>query len=230
MRRLNVLAEGQTEEAFVNEVLAPHLADHGVVASVRCVTTRRDRRRPDVVHRGGLPDYGKARRDLGRWMAEDGTASFTTMFDLYALPGDFPGFEAAARLTDPYDRVRTLESAMAADIGDWRLIPYIQLHEFEALLFTDPAKLDWEYLEHPDPIARLVELASRYESPELIDDGPDTAPSKRIIAEIPEYAFQKASAGPRVARQIGLVRLRERCPHFSGWVERLESLGPSGAE
>jgi len=124
MRRLNVLAEGQTEEAFVNEVLSPHLADYGVVASVRCVTTRRDRRRPDIVHRGGLPDYAKARRDLERWMAEDGSATFTTMFDLYALPEDFPGYESAARLTDPYDRVRTLESAMAADIGDWRLIPY----------------------------------------------------------------------------------------------------------
>jgi hypothetical protein len=230
MRRLNVLAEGQTEEAFVNEVLAPHLADFSVVASVRCVTTHRDRRRPDVVHRGGLPDYGKARRDLQRWMAEDGSASFTTMFDLYALPGDFPGYEIAARLTDPYDRVRTLESAMAADIGDWRLIPYIQLHEFEALLFTDPAKLDWEYLEHPRPIARLVELASRYDSPELIDDGAETAPSKRIIAEIPEYAFQKASVGPQIARQIGIVRLRERCPHFSRWVERLQSLERSGAE
>jgi hypothetical protein len=229
MRRLNVLAEGQTEEAFVNEVLAPHLADHHVVASVRCVTTRRDRRRPDVVHRGGLPDYGKARRDLQRWMAEDGTAAFTTMFDLYALPSDFPASEAARRLTDAYERVHALQLAMAADIGDWRLIPYIQLHEFEALLLADPAKLDWEYLEHPRPIARLVELAGRYESPELIDDGPDTAPSKRIIAEIPEYAFQKASVGPQIARQIGIVRLREKCPHFSAWVERLESLGQPDA-
>jgi hypothetical protein len=229
MRRLNVLAEGQTEEAFVNDVLAPHLAEYGVVAAVRCVTTRRDRRRPDVVHRGGLPDYGKARRDLERWMAEDATASFTTMFDLYALPADFPGYEGAARLTDPYERVRTLEAAMAADVGDRRLIPYIQLHEFEALLLTDPAKLDWEYLEHPEQIAQLVELASRYESPELIDDGPDTAPSKRIIAEIPEFAFQKASVGPRIARRIGIVRLRERCPHFSQWVEKLESPGHSGA-
>lgn len=224
MRRLNVLAEGQTEEAFVNDVLAPHLAEFDVVACVRCVTTRRDRRRPDLVHRGGLPDYGKARRDLQRWLAEDGAAAFTTMFDLYALPNDFPGFEDARRLVDPYARVRALESAMADDIGSRRLIPYIQLHEFEALLLSDPQKLDWEYVEHPRPIARLVELAGGYESPELIDDGPDTAPSKRIIAEIPEYAFQKASVGPQIARQIGIVRMRERCPHFSRWVRQMESL------
>lgn len=228
MRRLNVLAEGQTEEAFVNEVLAPHLADYAVVACVRCVTTRRDRRRPDLVHRGGLPDYGKARRDLERWMAEDGSAAFTTMFDLYALPSDFPGFADAGRLVDPYARVRALESAMARDVGDQRLIPYIQLHEFEALLLADPEKLDWEYLEHPRPIARLTELAGRYESPELINDGPDTAPSKRIIAEIPEYAYQKASVGPQVARQIGIAKMRDRCPHFRQWLERLEVLGQAG--
>lgn len=224
MRRLNVLAEGQTEEAFVNEVLAPHLADHQVIACVRCVTTRRDRRRPDRVHRGGLPSYEKARGDLKRWMAEDGTAAFTTMFDLYALPDDFPSFEDAARLREPYARVRSLEAAMAADIADARLVPYIQLHEFEALLLSDPAKLDWEYLEHALPIERLIELAGAYDSPELINDGIETAPSKRIIAEIPEYAFQKASAGPRIARQIGIERLRERCPHFSAWIEQLESL------
>jgi hypothetical protein len=225
MRRLNVLAEGQTEEAFVNEVLAPHLADHGVVACARCVTTRRDRRRPDLVHRGGLPNYGKARRDLERWMAEDGSAAFTTMFDLYALPGDFPGYADAGRLVDPYARVSALESAMALDVGDRRLIPYIQLHEFEALLLAEPEKLDWEYLEHSRPIARLAELAGGYQSPELINDGPNTSPSKRIIAEIPEYAFQKASVGPRIASQIGVARMRDRCPHFGQWLERLEALG-----
>jgi hypothetical protein len=223
MRRLNILAEGQTEEGFVNDVLRHHLAAHGIAAYVRCVTTHRDRRRPDRVHRGGLPDYDKARRDLLRWMAEDGTAAFTTMFDLYALPEDFPGFEAAGQLADPYARVRALESAMYEDLGEWRLVPYIQLHEFEALLFAAPEKMDWEYLEHQGPIERLVEIASRYENPELINDGPHTAPSKRIIAEIPEYAFQKASVGPQIARQIGIEHMRGRCPHFSEWLARLEA-------
>lgn len=107
MRRLNVLAEGQTEEAFVNQVLAPHLGAFGVFASVRCVTTRRDRIRPDLVYRGGLRDFGKVRRDLERWLAEDHSAAFTTMFDLYALPRDFPGYADAARLADPYARSGT---------------------------------------------------------------------------------------------------------------------------
>ena len=224
MRRLNFVVEGQTEEAFVNGVLRPHLGSYDIVATARCVTTRRDRRRPDRVHRGGLPDYGKARRDPERWMAEDGGAVFTTMFDLYALPEDFPGFAEARRLNDPYERVASLEAALSADVGGHRLIPYLQLHEFEALLFSDPAKFDWEYLEHDRQIARLVEIAEAHESPELIDDGLETAPSKRIAQHIPEYAYQKASAGPLIAQRIGIDRMRERCPHFAEWLGRLESL------
>lgn len=224
MRRLHVLAEGQTEEAFVNQVLAPHLAGYGVVTDVRCVTTRRDRHRLDIVHRGGLGSYGKLQRDLQRWMAEDRDAVFTMMVDLYALPRDFPGFEDAARIADPYTRVRHLEQALATHIGQQRLIPYIQLHEFEALLLSDPEKFDWQYIEHDRAITRLMELASRFDSPELIDDGEATAPSKRIIAEIPEYKHQKTTAGPLIAGRIGIQTMRDRCPHFAEWVAKLEAL------
>lgn len=225
MRRLHVLAEGQTEEAFVNQVLAPHLAGFDVVSDVRCVTTGSDRRRRDIVYRGGMREYGKVQRDLKRWMAEDGTAAFTTMFDLYALPRDFPGYPDASRMNDSYARVRHLEQELAAAFGDdRRLIPYIQLHEFEALLFSDPDKFDWHYIEHDPQIERLVRLASQFESPELIDDGERTAPSKRIIAEIPEYEFQKTTAGPLIANQIGVQAMRDRCPHFAEWITRLEAL------
>jgi hypothetical protein len=224
MRRLNVLAEGQTEEAFVNQVLAPHLAGFDVFASVRCVTTRRDRRRPDLVHRGGLRDFGKVQRDLERWMAEDRAAVFTTMFDLYALPLGFPGRADGARLQDPYARVRHLEQALTDTFGDRRLIPYIQLHEFEALLFSAPEKFDWHYIEHEPQIARLAAIAAQFDSPELIDDGEHTAPSKRIIEHISEYRYQKSTAGPLIAERIGIPTMRARCPHFGEWVSRLEAL------
>lgn len=157
-------------------------------------------------------------------MAEDREAVFTTMLDLYALPRDFPGFAEAARSADPYARVRQIEQALGEDIGQQRLIPYIQLHEFEALLLSNPEKFDWHYIEHDRAIARLSELARRFDSPELIDDGETTAPSKRIIAEIPEYRHQKATAGPLIASRIGVQIMRERCPHFNDWVTILEAL------
>lgn len=221
--RLNFVVEGQTEETFVNQVLRPHLADRRIWAYVRCVETSRKHGRK---HRGGGRSYRLAKNDITRWLKEDGNpdARFTTMFDLYALPRDFPGYEAAGQVNDPRQRVAALESALKDDIDDWRFIPYLQLHEFEALLLADPQKMEVQFPGSDDGIRKLVEMASLFESPELIDDGRDTAPSKRISHTIPEYYGRKASAGPLVAGHIGLAALRSKCEHFGEWLNRLESV------
>ena len=221
--RLNFIVEGQTEERFVNTVLRSHFANQSIVAVAHCVTTRRDRRARHIKYRGGLTTYRHAYDDIRRWVREDGggNARFTTMFDLYGLPTDFPDYADAARESDPYARVEILESALSEAIGDRRFVPYIQLHEFEALLFSDLEKLGTQFPERLPEIQRLVETTTVRGSPELVNDGSTTAPSKRITAAIPEYASRKASAGPIVAAKIGLPVLQSRCRHFREWIERL---------
>ncbi len=221
--RLHFIVEGQTEETFVNQVLRPHLATFSILCSARCVMTSRKR---GVKHRGGITNYYLPRKDINTWMREDKNPDvrFTTMFDLYSLPQDFPGYGDAATLSDAYGRVRVLEDALSEDISDRRFVPYIQLHEFEALLFSDPRKLETQFDDRGDEVSRLVVTASAFESPEFIDDGKDTSPSKRIIGEIPEYGRMKASAGPIVAGKIGLATLRSKCRHFGAWIDRLESI------
>lgn len=225
--RLHFIVEGQTEETFVNRVLVPHLASYFIWVDVRCVMTSRRR---TIIHRGGLTSYAKAKRDIILWMKEDQNpdAVFTTLFDLYALPNDSPDYLRAKTIKDPYERVAKLEKAMSRDIGESRFVPHIQLHEFEALLFTDPQKMDWLCPERHESIQNLVKVAANFESPELIDDGKDTAPSKRIIREIPEYRGMKPSAGPLTAEKIGLTLLHERCRHFGGWLDQLKALGGGG--
>lgn len=220
--RLHITTEGQTEEGFVRQLLIPHLAQYGVYAAVRCVLTNRDKK-SSREYRGGLLNYAVAKKDICNWLKEDRNAEcrFTTMFDFYALPSNFPGYEAACHYSDPYVRVRKLEESLRKDIGDARFIPYIQLHEFEALILADPRKLNCEYLESDTGIANLEKLVQNIK-PELIDDGAKTAPSKRIAKEIPEY--DKAFAGPRVAAKIGLIKMKERCPHFAEWLAMLENL------
>ena len=220
--RLHFVVEGQTEEAFVNTVLVPHLAQLSIISVARCVTTSR---KGGLKHRGGVNNYEQVKNDISRWTREDrnSDARFTTMLDLYALPQSFPGYESASRLP-PLQRVEALESALKEDIGDRRFIPYIQLHEFEALLLSDPQKLGAHFQCGDDAIRRLADMASRFQSPELIDNGSETAPSKRIIAEIPEYSGAKASAGPIVANHIGLDALRLKCEHFREWLDKLERL------
>jgi hypothetical protein len=221
--RLHFIVEGQTEETFINRVVIPHLASLSVWGDVRCVMTGRTRR---IIHRGGLVSYAKVRRDIMLWMKEDRKpdAAFTTMFDLYALPSDFPGYEEATQAKDPYARVAQLENALTRDMSHSRFVPHIQLHEFETLLLVAPEKLDCRYSDCDRAIQHLVEMAAGFASPELIDDGVSTAPSKRIIQEIPEYEGMKASAGPLIAETIGLSALRGKCTHFDQWLSHLENL------
>ena len=221
--RLHFIVEGQTEETFVNRTLCPHLANLSIWVKARCVMTSR---RHGVMHRGGIGNYAQAKRDINAWMMEDQNpdARFTTMFDLYGLPRDYPGFQDAARRPDPYERVSILEDTLSESISDSRFIPYLQLYEFETLLLSDPQKLDSQFYDRSVGIRRLVEVASGFESPERINDGINTAPSKRIANEIPEYGRMKASAGPIVAEKIGLPTLRLKCEHFGEWLGKLERL------
>lgn len=223
MIRLHITAEGQTERLFSTKVLKPHLAAFDVYVDARCVLTSKDKRRAKE-YRGGLLRYERAKEDIQAWLKGDPSSEcrFTTMFDLYALPDDFPSYREANKQVDRYERVQMLEQAMAQEIGDPRFIPYIQLHEFEALILADPQCLDWEYLEHDQPINELMKMMEG-KNPELINDGRATAPSKRILEKIPEY--DKVTAGVAVAEKIGLRTLREKCQHFSEWLTGLERLG-----
>ena len=223
---LHVITEGQTEQQFVLKVLAPHLAHYQVYADARCILTSKDKH-TGRQSRGGLPNYLKAKNDIQTWLKEDSRTNchFSTMFDFYALPNDFPDFTNAQKKTDPYQKIACLEAALAQNIGDNRFIPYIQLHEFEALILADARKLDWEYFEHEAAIDSLVEMVGDT-CPELINDGAETAPSKRILKQIPEY--DKVTAGWTVVEQIGLATLRHKCPHFNEWLTRLEQLGATG--
>lgn len=226
-RRLNVIAEGQTEERFVNDTLAPYLGDFSISTSVRKVEFGRKKGK---IYRGGLLDYDRAKGDILRWMREDRNPEvcFTTMFDLYALPENFPGKSIANQKNDPYQKIDFLESEFGNDISDSRFIPYIQLHEFETLLFVQPERLTEILFENENKLKNLKKIAEKFNgNPELIDEGRQTAPSKRIIELIPVYESQKPTAGATAASRTGIPLLKERCRHFSEWITKLENLSSS---
>lgn len=174
--RLNFVVEGQTEEAFVKKVLAPYLGTRSIWANARSVQTSRKR---NIKHRGGVVRYAQAQHDITRWMREQSgpDVRFTTMFDLFRLPWDFPSNEAPTPV-DPRERVDALQQALLEDIDDHRLLPYIQLHEFESLVLVDPGLLRGLYPEYASGVDRLAAMAAAFASPEQINGGQDTAPSK----------------------------------------------------
>lgn len=220
--RLYITTEGQTERKFAEEVLGTHLANYNIEVKARVVLTNRK-----LGKRGGTMDYDKIRGDLQRLMLEDQNqeARFTTMIDLYALPNTFPGWTEAMQPAHPQNRVTILERSLKAAITDQRFLPYIQLHEFEALLYCDLSQLQKRITGSAPGLTKLTKEV-RGIPPEEINDGTTTAPSKRIIRHVPIYERSKVRVGVAAAAAIGLPALRNKCPHFNSWVNRLEALAP----
>jgi Domain of unknown function (DUF4276) len=228
MRCLYLYVEGATELTFADLVLKPHLATFEVFVEIMRAEHGRTKGK---IHKGGVTRYAPFQRGLRTLLkthAKRPDVTVSTMIDLYALPHDFPGWERANELrNDPYQRVECLEQELAQDIEPnvARFVPYVQLHEYEALLFADITKLGTVYPDQQAAVEQLSAIARAQPNPELINDGPQTAPSKRIIAQIPDYEGAKVVFGSQVAESIGLVALRARCKHFNDWVAKLECLG-----
>jgi hypothetical protein len=231
--RLNFIVEGTTEEIFVRDVLREFFAEKNIFVSARRVETSRKQLRnvnyyrPGKqvrVYRGGVPSFEKVARDINRWLNEDPGAYLTTMFDLYALPNDFPRFNKAMNRTDPYEKVKAIEEGFRKEINNYRFIPYIQLHEFEGLLFSNIEVIDDVMRPYQDrsQLDKLREIRSQFVTPEDINDGVETAPSKRLLNLYSSY--NKELFGSLIAKQIGIDIMRNECKHFNDWVVKLIGL------
>ena len=222
MARLNIVVEGHTEETFARLVLSNHLAPRGVLVNQRRIITGRKGAR---AYRGGMTSFARAERDIREWLAEDKSAWVTTMFDFYGLPVDFPGQDAARNAVDSNASIQILEKNLADAINDRRFIPYIQKHEFEALLFSDISVIDQALMpvSSRSQLKLLQLIRSDFKTPEDIDNNPDTAPSKRLIGIYAGY--DKEAWGTVISTRIGVDRIRAECPHFNQWLTHLESIG-----
>jgi len=222
MTRLLVLAEGDSEELFVQNILSPHLENFGVYARATGVISKR-------LASGGKFTGGNLWSNVQlslRPLLADSDAWVTTLLDFYGLPADFPGVSGvsvghgAAR-----DRVQAVECALLEAMGDRettrRFIPFIALHEFEARYFAGPYKVA-DYFGQVEISAMMERAIQDADGPENINHGKQTHPSKRL--ESYGMGFRKTSA-VTVLKDIGLDAIRAACPHFNGWLTGLEKLG-----
>lgn len=215
MSRVYLLVEGQTEEAFVNELLGPHYARLGLYLIPIIVST-------SPGYKGGVVSYAKIKPQIDKLCKQDAGAHVTTLFDLYALPGDFPGKSSPAYPStgNGQRKAEFLEAELAKDIAQRNFIPNLLVHEFEALLFV---QIDaFEQWTDDDRVLEPLRAIRGTTSPEDINDSPHTAPSKRILATMAGY--QKTFHGPLIAYDIGLDAMRRECPHFAEWLQKIEAL------
>lgn len=210
MKRVIVLCEGQTEANFIVKVLAPAFFDRQVYLYPQIVAnTGRSR--------GGITKYPPLKRDILRTCRGDATALVTTLIDFYGLHDDFPGMQLSH--ADPIERIRLIEREFQNDIGQGNFLANLVAHEFEGLLFSDSSK--FTDLFGQGVASELTAIRLKYPTPEHIDDGPWTAPSKRIQA-VCGNRYQKPQHGPLIAGEIGLEVIRRECPKFSAWIDKIE--------
>lgn len=223
---VKVLCEGQSESAFIDNILMPYIGevtDWKIILRPIIVITSQDRD-AGRVYKGGILNYEKVSRNLLNCLSQG--KPVTTMFDFFRLPGNFPGYDEIRSINLDIDKVIHLEKSLKEDVlnkkPDYRadyFIPYIQLHEFEALFFCDLLRMKDEYLSEYDrkAIDKLYE-ATKDIPPEDINNGEETAPSKRLLDAV---RYKKGQAVTISLKKIGVEVMKEKCPHFNEWIERI---------
>lgn len=219
MNRLVIIVEGETEEEFVNTVLRQYFIDCGLYNDVQCFKTKHTH--------GGMHKYSYVLNDVLNTIYEQDVI-VTTMFDLYGLPHSFPGFEDAQNIENHLERVLFLEAKMKEDIESKQkrlfnnYIPYIQLHEFEALIFSSANGFEALFEENEMNYKEILEIIEQFPNPEDINDSPETAPSKRMKTLIDGY--EKVTYGISLVEYTGIETILHKCPHFKDWIEKLKAV------
>lgn len=220
MAKLAVICEGKTERKFCEELLAAHLASHGVEVQAIEIGV-------DCLQRGGNVTFTRVLHDLELLLPDYDFV--TTLVDFFRLCDDWTGFKKISTGMSSSEQAEAVEQAALDDakasLPDLdiatRFIPNVLMHEFEGLLFTDPAAIV-DITHARSSLADLTNVAAAFPSPEDINTGRETAPSKRLKNLGANYG--KIAHGSRIAQRIGLPSIRAKCPHFNAWMLRLENL------
>lgn len=220
-----VLVEDPTEQTFLRDVLAPAMSCQGV----HLYPARIGR----SGHKGGNIRFDRARTDIENFLRQRHDICVSTMFDYFRIDADWPGradvhkrVKSGASLK-AQEKANILATAMRTAIEQAcpdldvqrRFVPYIGMHEFEALLFSDARVL----AEKADLDGSAVErILDEYGEPEEINDDPQRATSKQIMTLNSRY--RKVAMGKTIAETIGIPTLRRKCVHFDEWLRKLEGL------
>ena len=221
MMRVHVICEGQTEEEFVRALLGPALWEKNQVVLLPSCIGR-------VGHKGGNVRLPRLLTDLKNRLLNDSVCFCTTFLDYYGLPAEFPGKTGGIVGGDIADKQARVIDALSAwcqkELGDGpadRFIPYVQMYEFEALLFSHTETFA-NTIGFPQLRSEFDRILEPVESPEFINDSQQTAPSKRILGLFPDY--DKPKDPLLVAQAIGLETIRRECALFDKWVTTLENV------
>ncbi|MFI7859484.1 DUF4276 family protein [Pseudomonas promysalinigenes] len=213
MIRVCIVCEGQTEVEFVKSCLAPYLLNHQLLAFPSLLQS------PSGNHRGGRVTVERLVKFMSHQYHQ--ADRITTLVDFYGFQDR--DVRSRAQLEDD---IRTGVAAATTGYDERFVLPYVQMYEFEGLLFTDPDAFEWvEDGWSEKTRAALQQVRQDFTSPEDINNSPQTAPSKRILSIFEEGSYSKTEHGPMIAEAIGIDAIRGQCPQFDAWLTQLQAWG-----
>jgi hypothetical protein len=212
MRTVYIMVEGPTEEEFVNNCIAHHLKGFGIINAVPIPIETS----PGFY--GGDITFSRYQTNAQNLLASDPNGIVTSLIDFYQLRSDFPGYTVAMAILNRLDSVAHIEQEIYNSIGNNRFIPYIQLHEFEGLLFADIKGFQTYFPSIVGPVQYII---NHNPNPELINDSALTAPSVRLkeIFHGISRRYKKTFYGPIIALENGMGPLLAKCPRFKKWID-----------
>ncbi|NUM70706.1 MAG: DUF4276 family protein [Ignavibacteriaceae bacterium] len=216
-RFIAVLVEGQTEERFVKNNLDPWLFEN-FNTNIQPVTYTTKVNPSGKHYKGGGLNFTKMTDQIERLLRSPQYHFVTTFIDYYALPDEFFGDMDISGKSD-LQKANMAEQHMSNKLGSAKFIPYIQMFEFEALLFSCPDSLLRIYPERKESARNLISEASSYSTPEEINDGPETHPSARLEKCFPGYG--KILDSQQILKTCSIGKIREKCPRFDRWIQKL---------
>lgn len=211
MKRLYIIVEGQTEQEFVNSMIAPYMQQHGVYTVTPLLI------RTSKTGRGGFVNYEHLKNDAKKLLSSKKSDFIVSTFvDFFRIP-EVPQKERWEKKATHIEQVEEMEQCIAEDINDSRFIPYIQLHEFEALLFSSNKGFEAFFSENNAKDTQHI--IDTFNNPEDINTTPTGAPSKRLL-EIKDN-YDKVIEGNLIALEVGINDILVKCPRFRAWIEKL---------
>lgn len=215
MKRLFIVVEGQSEQEFVNSILRPYFYLHGIFF-IEPILIRTSR-----VGRGGFVNYIHLKNTVNALLKGNGEdVVVTTFVDFFRIPNSLPQYTECMKCVNNNEKVKQLEKNIDLDINDNRFFSYIQLHEFEALLFSNNNGF-CKYFTN-DESKKTAEIIEKFPNPEEINTRPELAPSKRLLSIRSDY--NKPIDGGVISIEIGIEAILDRCSRFREWIQKLIKL------
>jgi len=212
-----IIVEGKTEQLFIENILAPYFAPKGIYLKATQLTKKGQK--------GGDVRFSRAKTDIRNHFRQRSDTIVSIFVDYYGIK-EWPGLDSVPSNATPEQIADHLNAkvkqAILAEFPESnpavRFIPFLAVHEFEALLFSDTAVLATELGIEKSTIDRVV---CECGSPEKINNSPETAPSKRL-ENWSKGHYGKTSTGLAIAEKVGIMKMREYCPLFDAWLNLLE--------